>query len=569
MDQTESDNKDDSEEESDSEIVSYQVPPSQHQKGEASFSDDDEGDASILENTGSVFGFGESKFETSIDNVKPHVERSMIASSTKRPVINAHQIISDIQIQSSIYAESVVTRSLEMMWFVMVAAEDVRPKKIAIRSYVKEVLAQGLSNICILKEISQEFVVNCLWEGYDKATHSIVANHLQMARQSVSISCVNRSLQIAQSITINNHLEAEKRYIGMKRILIHDISFNLISNIISQQVKVTSIRKSTSCKFIENILTNSIQNILENLEPVMCSYERFHEIVEELTIGCIGAAVYTVEMKVIPTRNVIKNVQNNKNIHGTIGALPVGTGFALAKAKKTAKDIIELEIYNMQTKETITHLYHSNNGEYASINDAIHDVTKSLDGINPLLFEETTLLYQTDMNIDGRSYNMKLIKHETLYLTLLELHDIRMKTNLKIQLTKKQEKEIEYVRDITEYIQQLFQQSVLFIGYSSLKEAMIQKSGNNILIASDILLNEKKKPEIILQIEEILINYQPYNIKVTEDEIGIRIEVWNISIGKVTSTRLTKRQERDFQITNDRQQFIVNLLNTPGFAFLL
>ena len=51
--------------------------------------------------------------------------------------------------------------------------------------------------------------------------------------------------------------------------------------------------------------------------------------------------------------------------------------------------------------------------------------------------------------------------------------------------------------------------------------------------------------------------------------MGFRIEVWNLTSGKVTATRFTKRQERDFQEANDRQQFLVNLLGTSSFSFLL
>lgn len=320
----------------------------------------------------------------------------------------------------------------------------------------------------------------------------------------------------------------------------------------------------------------------------MCSFSKFYQLCEDLSIGSIGSAIYTIEMKVIPTRNKLVQIQHNNqqgNNNGSngnqsiLGTIPVGTGFALAKAKKTAKDLIELEVYNLQTKETILHLYHSNNGEYVSIQDAINDLTMKIsngngngndnNNVRQLLIERVNLLYQSDINIDGRTYNLKLIKNETNFTTLLEVHDNKMKSYLKIQLTKKQEKEIEYVRDITEYVKNLFQNSLQFIGYKNLREAIIQKGGSNILIASDLLTPEKKHVEVILQIDEITINYQPYNIKVTEDEMGFRIEVWNLSSGKVVGTRLTKRQERDFQEATDRQQFLVNLLAAPSFSFLL
>jgi hypothetical protein len=570
-------------------ITSYEISP--HQKGEKSFSDDEEEEEeqeeedalpSSLDQSGSIFGFSGSQVEPLVhDNVihsntkEPFKEKKKPSHKVMKSIIDTQQLLSDIKIQSALYSEAVVTRSLEMMWFVMVAAEDIRPKKIVIRNYVKEVLSLGLDRIQGLKETTETFVNDCLWQGYEQATQSIIFKHQMIARQVIGNKCIQRSFHIAQSLIINNYVEKEKRLFGMKKILNHDLSTAMVSRILSEQVKLSSIRQIACQQYIQNISQTIIISILQNLQPIMCSYERFHEILEESSLGSIGAAVYTIEMKVIPTRNALKCVQQSDQSlsrhhqNNLIGAVPVGTGFALAKAKKTAKDIIELEIYNLQTKETLTHFYHSRNGEYASINDAIYDATQNLDGVNPLLFESTTLIFETDQNIDGRSYHLKLFRDEKNYVTLLEMSDVRMKSVLTIQLTKKQEKEIEYVHNITEYIQHLFNHTDQFLGYSNIREALVQKGGTKTLIASDLLSTKKKAPEVLLEVEEITINYQPYNLKVTEDEMGIRLEVWNMKVGKVVGTRLTKRQERDFQEVHDRQQFLVNLLGTPGFTFLL
>ena len=570
-----------------SEIESYQISPTSQLKGEASFSDEGEEDDEIgftsqeLEAGESIFGFSGSKVNSiDLSSEKQQINQSLVSlNRTSSSQVNSPEVISEIQILSTLFADTVVTRSLEMMWFVMVAAEDIRPKTIAIRNYVRDILTNGVNNIQILKETAAEVVISCLWEGYYQATDKIVCHHQTIARKATSQSCVERSLQIAQDLVINSQLETTKRFQSMKEILIHDLSTNFVSNLLTSQVKLSSIRHHLSSLCVKNVIRTSIDTYLANLQPVMCSYDRFHEIIEEVIIGSIGAAVYTIDMKVIPTRNSMKSIQNGRSLdqdgNGTVmGALPVGTGFALAKAKKTAKDMIELEILNLHTKEIITHLYHSDNGDYASIQDAISDATQNLNGMNPFVFEELTMCYQSDMVINGRTYNIKLLKDERKYRMLIELFDVRMKSTLKIQLTKKQEKEIEYVRHIVDYLHQLFQHTNQFLGYNTLHEAMIQRSGESILIGNEIQQSHgqttlRSEVEVLLQIDEISINYQPYNLKVTEDEMGIRIEVWNLKVGKVVGTRLTKRQERDFREVHDRQQFLVNLLGTPGFAFLL
>jgi hypothetical protein len=588
-----------------SEIESYQISPSSQHKGEVSFSDDEDdhlssGSPHDLAAGESIFGFQGSKFESTdlthleLSSSQHTQQQTQQQSQTQKSFlspVNPLEIISEIQIESSLFSNNVVTKSLEMMWFVMVAAEDIRPKKIMIRNYVKDILINGVNKIQILKDIAQEFVMNCLWEGYYQASDRIISSHQKIAIENTSQLYVNRSLQIAQDLILNSYLQTTQKYQKMKQILIHEMTNNFITNLLISQVKISSIRHVISSFYVQNVLETSRNNYYNNLQPVMCSYQRFHEIIEENILGSIGAAVYTIDMKVIPTRNSMKNHDFcNDSTDGTDGtsavvrgALPVGTGFALAKAKKTAKDMIELEILNLQTKEIITHLYHTENGDYASIQDAISDATQNLDGMNPFVFEELTMCYQSDMVINGRTYNIKLLKDERNYRMLIELFDIRMKSTLKIQLTKKQEKEIEYVRNIVDYLHQLFQETNQFLGFYNLHEAMIQKSGENILIGKDIIFKKtstrssssssssmlRNEVEVLLQIDEININYQPYNIKVTEDEMGIRIEVWNLKVGKVVGTRLTKRQERDFHEVHDRQQFLVSLLGTPGFAFLL
>jgi hypothetical protein len=591
--------------ETQSEMGSYQISPSSQKKGEDSFSDDEEEQEEGedgLEAGESIFGFSGSKYEsiTAADSApssalgasQSHLSQQQQQLQQHRsridpsPLVNAPAVISEIQILSSLFSDSVVTRSLEMLWFVMVAAEDIRPKKIMIRNFISGILSDSIQKIEILKDTAAEFVGNAVWEGYHGATSAIINEHYRQARVLTGHTCVHKSFEIAQNLIQNSFLEKVKRSESMKQILRKDLAQSLISSLLTSQIKIASIRHVTCSLFIQQkVLKPCVQNFLEHLQPVMCSFEQFSELVEEQIIGAIGAAVYTIDMKVIPTRNTLKNfqIQNpNLNSNSVMGALPVGTGFALAKAKKTAKDVIELEILNLQTKEIVTHLYHTDNGDYASIQDAISDATQHLDGMDGSLFvfEELTMCFQSDMVLNGRTYNLKVLKDERKYRMLLELFDIRMKSKLKIQLTKKQEKELEYVRNIPEYLQQLFQQTSQFLGegLNSLHEAMIQKSGETILVAKDIVLAKDQKHskgggglgvEVLLEVDEISINYQPYNLKVTEDEMGIRIEVWNLKIGKVVGTRLTKRQEREFHEVKDRQQFLVNLLGTPGFAFLL
>mmetsp|Transcript_22502 Transcript_22502/g.32860 ORF Transcript_22502/g.32860 Transcript_22502/m.32860 type:complete len:1106 (-) Transcript_22502:82-3399(-) len=462
------------------------------------------------------------------------------------PAVDGELVVNDVHVEASQCANSVISNSLEMLWFIMVAAEDVRPRKIAVRGFVRQQLENGVSSVVLTKDCAWDLVGKCLWEGYNNATESIVEADIARARREVATLCTAKVLTVAQNIIVSNVVAEQERQIRVRNALATQIAIDSISTWSEDCVASVAVKQCVSSQLAVAVATDSINStltkILENLEPVMIPFDAFCDMCEEATVGSIGAALYTVEAKVVKVQRALARARRAAVEGEVCGTIAVGTGFVLAKARKSYRESManmstldssinsqlspssvntmsesvlskqknidqqkeesssatgygdisrqlnttedgisvisndpdsvdggnkcpkpmgELQLYNFETKETISHKFVSETEQvYTSVVEAFEDATRSTGSVDQVIYgKKLETLHKAGMVINRRSYLVQMIQEEKgIKLDCLHITDGNVIT---VRLTKKQEKDLEDTRNPTEFMKKVLTSSAL------------------------------------------------------------------------------------------------------------
>ena len=413
----------------------------------------------------SIFGFEDSVDALELSEVDcPPQEVTAAASpvSVTRqvgPVVGAERIVDDIHALSSSWANGVIANSLEMMWFVMVAAEDIRPKKIVVRGYVKEVLRVGATTAGSRLVAASIAADELLKATYEAALQKRLEEEQSRARSIVAKSCLEHTFKAALTIVASSQLEAQERQIQVRRALAHELAEEFSNTVEGVGVNAHAVTvvasRRLSISVADTAVAAAMESILKALPPKMMTEDCFAELCESMVVGPIGAALYTIDSKVMKVQRALAKVREKQAEGVVVGAIAVGTGYALAKARKSNKDMAELEIYNLDSQESITHSFPSSADEFKSVGDALMAAAESSGGdMDRVLYgKKMGTVQRVGMIVNGISCLVRTLR--TADGITLEALDIMNSKLVSLKLSQEQEKSLDDTRNPVEQMRKI------------------------------------------------------------------------------------------------------------------
>ena len=411
--------------------------------GNSVFSNMEQGSSLLEEETGNE-SQDDSKLLNEMENADTRRPEELLA---KLPVVNADRVIDDVNAVANSMANRAVSSSLEMMWFVMGAAEEVRPLKIVTRNYAKYCLALGTARIACSRVAARSTVVDCVLEGFKDAAVRRVKQDLVDARVNFIADFVTSSFTTALSMAVN--------------IISHEATAKKDRAI--QRVKVLS--NETASHFVEGVFNTVLTAVtvkaeLERLEELRIEHEKRKRVVQEVaavcdefTFGSIGAALYTIENKVMRYKNAMDYARENSSYPDSVGVLvhPAGAGFALAKMVKQQNRAIQLEMYDIDAKTGVHHAFPSltRSHDDPNVRDLIKEALENTgDDYGTVMYgKKLGIIHQTEVEYEDWTFDVQLVQDidEIKLVAVCSIPGLEKKVSF--VLSKEQEEDLDNTRN--------------------------------------------------------------------------------------------------------------------------
>lgn len=406
-------------------------------------------------------------FEDSIESVDQSPEAVTAQSSVVEnvwtgPVVGADRIIDDIHAFASNCANAVVSNSLEMMWFVMAAADDIRPRKTAIRAFVREVLQAGVRSVEHTLDVACKVAEQTLRASYESALAKRIEEDVATARAVVAANCLNHTMRAAVNIVVSSELKEVERQVRVQKSLAQELAIDFVSTTTSKGVDAFAMRlfvtQRLALQATEASVAAAMSSLLSKVAPRMISEEAFVEMCEDAVVGPIGAALFTIDSKVMKVQRALAKAKERNRDGDVLGAIPVGAGFALAKARKSSHDMAELEIYNLDSKELVTHSFPSSKETFETVNEAVAEAVENVGDIDRVMHgQKLGTIQRVGMIIHGKSFLVRTLR--TVDGIVLEALNVMSSKVISVKLTYDQEKALDNTRNPTEETRKILSES--------------------------------------------------------------------------------------------------------------
>jgi hypothetical protein len=369
------------------------------------------------------------------------------------PVANAERIIDDINSFANNISNFAVSSTLEMLWFVMGAAEEVRPAKIATRTYVLDCLEDAVMNVACSRMMSEEVVLENLLEGFQRATvHRVRQDYIDARKQLIS-SFVDSACTTGLNIAVN--------------IITHEAVAKV--DRAAQRIKVFSnelATKTVGIVFDAVMTAVVVKHELERLENLRILEEKQQRIMDEVTsvcdefsFGAIGASLYTIENKVMKYRRAMDAAQQQSRDPNSVGVVvhPAGAGFALAKMIREQNRPLQLEMYDIDARTGVKHTFPSlvrTHGDTPDVHDLIHEALENTgDDYGRVMYgKEIGVIHQTEVEYEDWVFEARLLQ-DVDQIKLVAICSVpKFERSVTFVLTKEQENDLENTRNPANFI---------------------------------------------------------------------------------------------------------------------
>jgi hypothetical protein len=368
------------------------------------------------------------------------------------PVPSAERVIDDVNSLASSMASFAVSSTLEMIWFVMGAAEEVRPAKIVTRSYVQECVQAATANIACSRVTSEATVLDCLLGGFQQATVRQVKSDFVDARKKLISDFVSAAVSTGLHVAVN--------------IITHEAVAKV--DRATQRVQVFSHELATKTVvgvFDHVMMAVVVKDELQRLDALRVQEEKQQRIVEEVanvcdefTFGSIGAALYTIENKVLRYKQAMDEERERSADPNSVGVVvhPAGAGFALAKMIKQQNRPAQLQMYDIDAKTGVQHTFPSlarSNGD-PDVNDLIHEALENTgDDYGRVMFgKEIGMIHQTEVEFEDWIFDARLLQDvdQTKLVAICAIPGLER--SVTFVLSKEQEQDLDNTRNPGNFI---------------------------------------------------------------------------------------------------------------------
>ena len=383
---------------------------------------------------------------------QPEVELLPEERLVTLPVAHADHIIDDVNSLASSIANFAVSSTLEMVWFVMGAAEEVRPAKIATRSYVRDCLVEATTNIACSRATADATVLDCLLDGFQNATITRVRLDFINARKKVITDCVTSActtgLEVAVNIITHEAVAKQDRAEQRLKVFSKELATSMVTDVFSSVFTAVVVK-----------------NELERLDALRIEEEKQQRVVEEVanvcdefTFSSIGAALYTIENKVMRYKTAMDFAKKESSDPNSVGVMvhPAGAGFALAKMIKQQNRPVELEMYDIDAKTGVKHTFPSISRSHAdpNVTDLINEALDNTgDDYGRVMYgKELGLIHQTEVEFEDWIFDARLVQDidQTKLVAICAIPGLER--SLAFVLSKEQEGDLENTRNPANFI---------------------------------------------------------------------------------------------------------------------
>ena len=368
------------------------------------------------------------------------------------PVANADRVIDDVNAIASSVSNFAVSSSLEMLWFVMGAAEEVRPAKIATRGFVQDCVDIAVTNLACSRVVSEEVVLSNLLVGFERATKWRVKQDYLDMRNNLITDFVDSSMVTAFNVAVNiiSHEAVAKKDRAAQRIKVfsNELATKMVSGVFNSVMTAVVVKHELERLELLRIYQEKQQRIIDEVESVC----------DEFSFGAIGAALYTVENKVMRYKRAMDFEKERSKDPNSVGVMihPAGAGFALAKMIKQKNRPVELEMYDIDAKTGVKHTFPSvmrSNGD-PTIEDLLNEALENTgDDYGRVMFgKEIGVIHQTEVEHEDWVFDARLLQ-DVDQVKLVALCSVPgFERSITFVLTKEQENDLENTRNPSNFI---------------------------------------------------------------------------------------------------------------------
>lgn len=368
------------------------------------------------------------------------------------PVPHADRIIDDVNALANSISNFAVSSSLEMVWFVMGAAEEVRPAKIVTRNYVRDILEDATTNIACSRATADATVLECLLDGFQQATYRCVQLDFINARNKLISEFVDSACTTGLNVAVNiiTHEAVAKQDRAAQRL-----------KVFSNELATSMVRDVFSYVYTNVV----VKDKLEKLEALRVEEEKKQRVVEavanvcdEFTFSSIGAALYTIENKVMRYKQAMDLEKKQSADPNSVGVMvhPAGAGFALAKMIREQNRPVQLQMYDIDAKTGVNHTFPSISRSNAdpNVNDLIHEALENTgnDYGRVMYGKELGMIHQTEVEYEDWIFDARLLQ-DIDQIKLVAICAIPgLERSVTFILSKEQEEDLENTRNPANFI---------------------------------------------------------------------------------------------------------------------
>lgn len=368
------------------------------------------------------------------------------------PVVNADRIVDDLNAMASNISSFAVSSALEMIWYVMGAAEEVRPAKIATREYVSDCLEDAVVNVATSRVLSQETVLSGLLAGFQLATERKVKQDCHDARQQLITGFVDSSLTTALNVARNiiTHEAVAKKDRAAQRLFVlsNELASRCVSSVFNSVMTAVVVKHKLEQLEAQRLHEEKQQRVVEQVASVC----------DEFAYGAIGAALYTVENKVLRYRQAMDAARALSQDPNSVGVLvhPAGAGFALAKMIKQQNRPVQLEMYDIDAKTGVQHTFPSvtrSRGD-PTVQDLIDEALANTgDDYGKVMFGKALgVIHQTVVEFEEWVFDAQLVQEIDLVKLVAASSVPGLERTVTFVLSREQETDLENTRNPANFI---------------------------------------------------------------------------------------------------------------------